>query len=219
MSSRTFSLIPRALATRADWSSALATDMRVQAAGRSGYRVGRHSRVRCQAVLRAIIAKVLSDGIVQFLRRRAEIAPAGTGRIVAVPGSRGPGIKIFGRRKMIGPSVASPERCPARRRSNCRWPCHGTRLERCHTRPADKARSKRPRGPVWTSPRREFRKELFHKLKSSVRAVMMTSISLMPDEWDDDAAQTVNEQVAPQNGHRAHGFELHPAQRQRNQTQ
>jgi hypothetical protein len=40
---------------------------------------------------------------------------------------------------------------------------------------------------------------------------------LYPDERDDDAAQAIDEQVAPQQDSRAKGPVLHPAQRQRNQ--
>ena len=38
-----------------------------------------------------------------------------------------------------------------------------------------------------------------------------------PDEWNDDAAETVDEQIALEDGERAHRFVSDAAQRQRNQ--
>ena len=61
-----------------------------------------------------------------------------------------------------------------------------------------------------------FRKEFFHKLDEVERGDDEID-ELDADERNDDAAEAVDEQVALQNGERAHRFVGHAAQRQRNQ--
>jgi hypothetical protein len=57
--------------------------------------VGGHGRVGGQSVLRAVVGDALHNGVVQFLRRRAEIAAAGTGRVITVACRRGARMKKF----------------------------------------------------------------------------------------------------------------------------
>ena len=61
-----------------------------------------------------------------------------------------------------------------------------------------------------------FRKECFHKLNEMERGDDEID-ELDADERNDDAAEAIDEQVALQNGERAHRFVGHAAQRQRNQ--
>src|SRR5580704_10053604 len=67
----------------------------------------------------------------------------------------------------------------------------------------------------------EFSKEIFHKFSVLISSEMQTGDHEInhfdPDERDDDAANAVNQQVAPQNFRRAERLEFHAAQRQRNQ--
>ena len=70
-------------------------DVRVKAAAGGGDGVGGNGIGFLQAVFFAVGVDAVFDGVVQFLRSRAEIAAAGVGGIIAVAGGRGTRVKIF----------------------------------------------------------------------------------------------------------------------------
>src|SRR5215475_9312251 len=70
-------------------------NMWVKTAARRGHGVGWHGLVLVQPVLLPIRCHALFDGIIQFLRSRAEIAPAGVRGVVAVAGGGRPRMEIL----------------------------------------------------------------------------------------------------------------------------
>lgn len=88
----------------------LGTDVRVEAAAGSGNRVGGNRRIGGEGILGSIIAQVLGNRVAQLLGRGAQVAAAGTSRIVAVARSRRAPMKILVGGKLLAQKPRTADR-------------------------------------------------------------------------------------------------------------
>src|SRR5580765_7623312 len=69
--------------------------MRVETAAGSSDRIGGNRIALFETIFGAISRNAIFDGVIQLLRGRTQVAPAGVGSIIAIAGRGGARMKIF----------------------------------------------------------------------------------------------------------------------------